>query len=157
LGAVRVTTPNGTDWTVRRRWVPVEVSDRIGHRWRRRPKADGLGDSLELLDAGADIPIVGVVAAGIGVVVFLVVLVIWFPPLILIGFEIVLFVVLFIGGVFARFVLRRPWRVEARSGAERRHWFVQGFRAAGRHRDEIARRLRHGQNPLGEATASVAS
>jgi hypothetical protein len=48
-----------------------------------------------------------------------------------------------------------PWRVEARSAAGRRDWFVQGFRAAGRERDEIARQLRHGQNPVGAAHGAL--
>jgi hypothetical protein len=79
-------------------------------------------------------------------------------PLILIGIDLIWLLLVFGFGLIGRVVLRRPWRVEAvrDDGRERRAWFVRGYRAAGRHRDEVARRFRHGQNPSGDQPGALA-
>lgn len=97
----------------------------------------------------------GAFAVVVALFVAVLLLAIWFPFVILLVVDIVWLVLVAVFGVVGRVVLRRPWRVEARSGDDRRHWYVRGFRAAGRHRDEIVRQFRHGQNPLGDAPPSV--
>lgn len=76
-------------------------------------------------------------------------------PLVLIGIDLVWLLLVGVFGTIGRVVLGRPWRVEAVAADERRQWFVRGYRAAGRHRDEIARQLRHGQNPLGDGAGAL--
>ncbi len=151
MGAVSVTTPSGVTWTVRRRWIPHREG--IGIRSRLKRHLDRLGDGdsgwldiIDLPDFGSDL---GGVAIVIGLIVVFIVLALIGLPLVLVGIDLIWLVLVLVFGVFGRVVLRRPWRVEARSGDERRQWFVQGYRAAGAHRDEIARQFRHGQNPVG--------
>lgn len=156
MGAVRVTTPGGAIWTVRRRWLPHR--DGIGPRarWRRHRERRGSGsdwsDGFAALDFGSDVAGVAVV---IGLVLAIILVIVFGWPLVLIGIDLVWLLLVGIFGTIGRVVLRRPWRVEARSGDERRDWYVQGFRQSGRHRDEIARQLRHGQNPLGDGSAAL--
>ena len=124
-------------------------------RSRRRGRRDGgprWHDALDIPDVGGDLAGLAIVVA---IVVAIVLLVLFGWPLVLVGVDLVWLAFVSIFGVIGRVLLRRPWRVEARSGAERRHWYVSGFRAAGRHRDEIARQLQHGQNPLGDVPSPV--
>jgi hypothetical protein len=163
VGATRVSTPGGTAWTVRRRWVPHR--DGVGFRARfaqrrskRRDQRSGESresawyDGLDIPDFGADLEGLAIILA---IVVAIVVLALFGWPLVLVGIDLAWLLLVSIFGVIGRVVLRRPWRVEARSGDERRHWYIQGYRAAGRHRDEIARQFQHGQNPHGDAPAPV--
>lgn len=155
MGAVRVTTPAGSTWTVRRRWTPHRERNLRDRFRRRRPDSDGLLDALDVAADAGDLPVLGAVAVVVAVFLAILLLAIWFPFVILLVVDIVWLVLAGVIGVIGRVLLRRPWQVEARSSDERRHWYVPGFRAAGRHRDEIARQFRHGQNPLGEAPSPV--
>ncbi|MFW2336298.1 hypothetical protein, partial [Ilumatobacter sp.] len=113
-------------------------------------------------DGGLDVlepafgPIVldlGIAGLVIGIVVFvaLAIVLVFGWPLILLGLDLAWLLAVAGVGAIARLVLRRPWRVEAVAGGERRQWFVQGFRAAGRHRDEVARQFEHGLDPASGA------
>ncbi|MDJ0768549.1 MAG: hypothetical protein QNJ12_07125 [Ilumatobacter sp.] len=103
-------------------------------------------DGVELLDFSGDIEAVAIVVA---IVVAIILLFLFGWPLLLLGIDLAWLLIVGIFGVIGRVVLRRPWRVEATSTDERREWFVQGFRAAGRRRDELARQFEHGLNPDG--------
>ncbi len=61
------------------------------------------------------------------IVVAIVLLVLFGWPLVLVGVDLVWLAFVSIFGVIGRVLLRRPWRVEARSGDERRHWYVSGL------------------------------
>ncbi len=156
MAAITVDDPNGTAWTVRRRWVPHRERRGVRDRWRRRPDTDGLSDGLTVAGDFAEIPVVGIVAAVIGGLLFVVLMAIWLPFAVLLVIDLVWLAVVLVGGAFARVVFRRPWRVEARSPEEIRVWHVRGYRAAGEQRDAIARQLQHGHNPLGETPPPLA-
>jgi hypothetical protein len=71
-----------------------------------------------------------------------------FPPLILIGIDLLWVVVMFAFGLLGRVVLGRPWSVVATSaGGERREWKVRGFRGAGQLRDTLQAEFDAGLNP----------
>jgi hypothetical protein len=70
------------------------------------------------------------------------------PGLVLIGVDLAWLLGVFVVGLVARFVLRRPWLVDAHSSTgERRQWAVRGFRAAARVRDELAADFASGLHP----------
>lgn len=160
MGAVRVTTPDGTDWVVRRRWVPQRERSVVLRSLERRRllqserrRGDGWYHSLDLPAFGDELAAAAIVVAGVAL---LVVMLLFGWTLVLVGVSVVWIVLGTIVGTLARVVLRRPWWVEARSATERRDWYVRGFKAAGAHRDEIARQFRHGQNPSGNPPGALA-
>lgn len=154
MGAVCVTSPTGVTWTVRRRWLPHREGIGPRARWRRHRERGGSdwASGIDALDFGSDLAGIAIV---LGLIVLILVLLFFGWPLVLIGIDLAWLLLVGIFGTIGRVVLRRPWRVEARSDGERRDWFVQGLRQSGRHRDEIARQLRHGQNPLGDGSAAL--
>jgi hypothetical protein len=148
----RVSTPDGVVWSVRRRWLPHREGKGVVQRFRKhsKPNAGDFADlPLGIGDGAAGL----VVALVIGIALVLLLVFGW--PVILLGIDLVWLLLVGVLGVIGRIVLRRPWRVEAVSRTERRSWFVKGYRAAGRERDEIARRFQHGQNPTGVETAPM--
>ena len=147
MATITIHDPTGVEWAVRRRWVPHRDGKGVRERWRRRPETDGLADGLGLAGDAADIPVVGVVAAVVAVLLFVVLMTIWFPFVVLLAVDLVWLSLVVVVGAVGRIVLRRPWRVEARSDDDRREWFVHGYRAAGQLRDELAIQFRHGANP----------
>ena len=151
-----VSTPEGVEWTVRRRWIPhregigvrrriEQRAARLAARRRRKRRWDA--------DIPFDVPLdlEGLVVLIVGVVIFAVLLVVFVLfgwSIVLLGIDLIWFVLVFVLGLLGRVVLGRPWRVEAVGNGERRVWHVQGFLAAGRARDELARQFQHGRNPL---------
>jgi hypothetical protein len=131
LGRHVVTDPTGREWTVGLRWLPRRPKwigwGRAPRRSRRDGDRTGWFHGLEVLDA-ADSP--GAFVAILGVVAL--VLVIWFAviPIAVLLLDIVFVALLVVGGVAARVLFRRPWIVEARSGAEHVRWPVVGFGAS---------------------------
>jgi hypothetical protein len=150
----RVHAPDGRAWSIRRRWIPHREGKGLRARWARRRR---LGDIADVPDVGGCADDLTGLAIVLGLIVLIVLIVLFGGPVLLLGID--LLWLLFVGliGLLGRVVLRRPWRVEAVSGSDRRSWFVSGYRAAGRQRDEVARQLQHGQNPLGSEAATVPS
>ena len=109
-------------------------------------------DGADVIDFGVDIE---AFVLAVGVVIFLIAMVLFGWPIVLLGIDAIWLLLIGTLGLLGRVVLRRPWRVEAVSDAERRQWYVQGFRNAGTERDELARRFRLGQNPRGVETSQV--
>ena len=69
-------------------------------------------------------------------------------PVLLIGIDLVWFVLAFVVGALGRFVFGRPWRVEACGpSGERRDWYVRGFGDAGRLRDTLQAEFDAGLDP----------
>jgi hypothetical protein len=152
LPGVTVQTPDGTTWTVRRRWIPHRDGKGIVQRFRNHRTVGGLED--------LDLPIgFGLDAAGfvIGIVLFVTLglLLVFGWPLLLLGIDLAWLLIVGILGLVGRVVLGRPWRVESVSDTRRHDWYVQGFRAAGRLRDDLANQYRHGHNPLPPATTQM--
>ncbi|MFN2468137.1 MAG: hypothetical protein ABR521_08440 [Gaiellaceae bacterium] len=127
-----VFTPGGTQWLVRRRWVRRP-------RWGWHGWTPGGGDLL----AGGDLSLGGL-AIGLALLVAVTLLAVFLLPLLL--FLVQLAVVLL--AVPLRFLLGRPWTVEALSSDGARHeWLVRGWRASGRRIDRIAHALEVGRDP----------
>ena len=150
-----VTAPDGRTWTVRRRWLPhrdgvgwrarfAQGRERIDRRRGDRRDDTRWYDHLDVPDLGDSI---AVAIAIIAVVALIVLMTMFGWTFLLLGIDLLWLLLVAVLGLLGRVVLGRPWRVEATTDGERRDWFVQGFGAAGRARDEIARRLQHGIDP----------
>jgi hypothetical protein len=70
-------------------------------------------------------------------------------PLVVLGLELLVFLLIALLGIAGRFLLGHPWTVRAKGTAGRElTWRVKGFGAAGRVRDEAAQALANGdRNP----------
>ena len=148
-------------WRVRRRWLPHAEGRGVRARFdahRRRQAAERRRDDTaddrtrwyDFVDPGGCIdPFDGVVALVLALrVVLAVVLFVFGGPVLLIGIDLVWFVVVFVAGTLGRFVFGRPWSVEAVDGAgERRVWKVKGFGDAGRLRDRLQVEFDAGLDP----------
>ena len=151
-----VTDPAGVVWRVRRRWIPHSEGRGLKARLRKRkqqqpvagtttPAKKKRGEWIDVPDLIPDVDSIAALVIGIVVVVVVVLLVAFGPGLFLLGIDLAWLAVVFVAGLFAHVVLRRPWLVEAvPSGGDRRQFAVQGFRAAGRARDDIAGSLSAG-------------
>ena len=75
----------------------------------------------------------------------------WFVVItaLLLVLDLVVVVLLAVGGVLAHVLLRRPWEVEASSGDRRLTWLVGGWRPGHYEVDEVAASLRAGRVPEG--------
>ncbi len=150
-----VTAPDGRVWAVRRRWVPhrdgvgwrarfAQRRERVEARRAGRSDESRWYDHLDAPDFGDSI---AAAVAIIAVLVLIVLTVLFGWTILLLGIDLLWLLLVGAAGLVGRVVLGRPWRVEAATDGERRDWFVQGFRSAGRARDEIARRVQHGLDP----------
>jgi hypothetical protein len=143
LGPRVVDAPNGRTWRVGREWLP--------RRRVRVPRGRGDRGLLDWLDPSTlvDDFSAGGILAGIAVVLALVIalFVVW--PIVAIAIEVVLLVVLFLAGLAGRVVLRRPWRVVARTGPPWREVThdVVGWRASGEAIDAMAAAIAAGREP----------
>jgi hypothetical protein len=141
---VQVTTAAGV-WHVRRRWAPRHLGAqtiwaRFMHRSRRvRRRTSDVGD---IPDPGCVPDIAeGIVFLLVLVVVVLFLIFIGIPFLIALG-ELILIVLLTLGGVAGRVLFRRPWTVDAVDPAGVHHaWSVVGWRASAAARQLIADRI----------------
>ncbi len=143
IGAKRVRAPDGTEWRVGRRWLPDKPT-----LWRREGDAEG-GDWLSSaeLDGADDVFVVVIaVVAVIATIVFLTTVVF---PIIVLAFEVMVVLVLLVGGIAGRLVLRKPWTIRARAEHGRElTWRAQGWRRSGRVRDDVAAALALGQTDI---------
>ena len=144
MPTVQVIAPDGTVWTVRRRWIPHREGKGISQRFRNRRRKREL-DGLDLpFSFASDLEGLAIV---LGLIVAFVVLLLFGWPLILLGIDLAWLLLVGVFGVIGRVVLRRPWRVESTNDTQRLDWYVQGFRSAGRLRDDLANQYRHGHHP----------
>jgi len=142
-----VVAPDGRVWTVGREWV----SGRI--RLRREPERDvpdggegdwSLGDLFSFDDITPSAVAVGLAIALVAALLFVVVL-----PLVALVVELVLLLIVFVAGLMARVVLRRPWQIVAKTSGpppENLSWQVVGWRASGRAISEIEGSLEAGDS-----------
>jgi hypothetical protein len=148
IGAQRVTAPDGTTWQVGRRWLPDKPT-----LWRRRKRekdatSRGNGGGDWFPDFGFDeaFAFVLVILAAI-VVIFLLTTVVF--PIIVLGLELMIVLVLLLGGLAGRFLFRKPWTIRARSGDGRElSWHASGWRRSGRVRDDAAAALALGHTDV---------
>src|SRR5689334_9207133 len=97
----KVTAPDGTKWTLGRRWMPrrrrlgrVDVPDGGGADW--------------MPDIGDDLGILGAIVLAIFLVIAAVFVVLVLFNVIAIAVELLILIVLFVAGIVSRVVFRRP-------------------------------------------------
>jgi hypothetical protein len=139
----RVTTPDGTTWTVGRSWVGKRRLKTWA--WRREGTADGmLWNFPGTIFDGVDLE--GGVVVLIGVVVIALVLV----PLILFGIELLILGCILAIGVVSRSIFGKPWTVTAapaKGNEDTAVWRVRGWRKSAELIDLICTNLRSGDGP----------
>ncbi len=132
-----MTSPDGTRWRVRRRWLNRPLPDlrKRFKEYREENTGEGVLDGAWAIGAG-DSPWVGIaIAVGVILLVFLLL------PLIGVAIELILLVLLLGSGLIGRVVLRRPWTVEAQSlddGRRSASYAVKGWQRSSRAATEIA-------------------
>lgn len=151
MAAKPVVDPEGRTWKVRRRWLHRSVS------WRgpKGGRALDLIDGADLVGAGAELPVVGVVLFAIGALLIGVLAVVFVIPALIFALELLLVLVAVVVGVLSRVLFKRPWTVEARLKGtyDRREWKVTGWRASGDLLDSVAARLQ-ATGDIGDVTWS---
>ena len=131
-----VEAPDGTTWTVRRRWL---------HRpdWRAPDT-----DALDFVD-GAALPFD--LVDGPGAFVAAIAIVVLFFALLVLALPVIVFVaglVVALAGLAARIAAIRPWTIEARTNGRRIEWRAHGWRRSGRVLQEVAAALALGQTDV---------
>jgi hypothetical protein len=152
IGAKRVTAPDGTVWQVGRRWLPEKPT-----LWRpKRRHADDGGGWLSDVGIGDVDDAIAIVIAVIGVIILFFLLTTVVFPIIVLGIEIVIVVVLLVAGLAGRLVFRRPWTIRARAADGRElTWRAAGFRRSGRVRDDAAAALALGHTQIQPSEATT--
>jgi hypothetical protein len=134
-----VLAPDGRMWKVGRQWLPFRVRLR---RERELPDPSWAGNLFDLADLSLGGILVGLSIAILGAVLLLIV---W--PLVALAIEVAIVLIVFLVALAGRLVLRRPWRIVARSRSPVRAtlaWHVVGWRASGRVIEEVADSLAAG-------------
>lgn len=144
MASVRVDTMAGP-WYVRRRWAPRHLgADTIWGRFRSRNHRvrQRTSEMADIPDPGcaADLgEAIAVFVVALLVIVFMVL--VGFPFLIALG-ELLLVLLLAVGGALARILFRRPWTVDAVGPTGEHHrWEMVGWRRSDAARRFIAKRL----------------
>jgi len=149
-----VLAPDGRMWRVGREWLPTSRLRARLRRDREMPDFSEPGWAFEFL--GADLTVGSIIAAvALTILAVLVLFLAW--PVVALAVEVVIVIVLFLGGLVGRLVLRRPWRIIARTKGSPRTaaaWHVVGWRASGEAIGQIADALAAGE-PLPRATDRV--
>lgn len=158
----RVAAPDGTSWTVGRKWLPRPPrSVRKVIDWLLEPRnsasvpdaprlesrgsdwggsVDGIGT---LLEGGAEGGPAGCLVAlllGLAAVVLIWVVV----PVLVFALDLLLVLLIAAAAVAGRVLFRRPWTVVARSDARDYEWAVVGWKASGRAIHVIEQAIRRG-------------
>lgn len=135
----RVVDPQGTEWTVRRRWVHRRL------RWRgpRRGALDLL-DGADLIGSAGDLPVVGIVFLVIGLILIAVFAVLFIIPAVIFLIELLIVLAIVTIGVVGRMLFGRPWTVEARRDGDGAgyEWQTTGWRASNELVHAVAGQLR---------------
>ncbi|HVY77020.1 MAG TPA: hypothetical protein VG898_00760 [Solirubrobacterales bacterium] len=137
MGGKQATSPDGTRWRVRRRWLDRPLPDlrKRFRELRRENVGEDALDGLFVIDFGDS------VWASIGLAIAVLLLVVVLLPVLGIALELILIVLLLGSGLVGRVILRRPWTVEAQSLDVERlsaSYAVKGWRRSGRAAAEIA-------------------
>lgn len=141
---MRVDTASGT-WHVRRRWAPRHLGpDTIFARFRNRSRRvrRRTSDLADVPDPGCAADLGEAIAVFVIVVVVIAFLVlVGIPFLVALG-ELLLVLLVAVGGAVGRVLFRRPWTVDAVEPDGGHHrWSVVGWKASGTARQFIADRI----------------
>jgi hypothetical protein len=157
---VKVVDPDGTDWTVRRRWLPRYEGRGLRERLRQR-RARSAGrqahDVLRWYDRlgipFADDSLTAVIVSLL-VIGGLILLVLFGIPALLALVDLALVLAVTAAGLIGRLLFRRPWTVEARATTGDLHEaHVVGWRRAGELAAAMARSIENGAS-LGPGRAT---
>lgn len=147
-----VVAPDGRSWTVRR--VILRRIPRFS--WRRDRsgvRRDGAGhepwwshlDPDPVLDGLDNFLVVLIAIAALAAFIFVVL------PVLLFLFDVVVVLLLTLGGIILRVLFRRPWKIVAATNpdiGEKHAWAVVGTRASARAVEDVARQLLFGTDVL---------
>ena len=141
---MKVTALDGRAWTVRRRWAPKvarRFRERAGGHLRRVREVANAGDVADAASFFDELlPALAILVVTVVAIAFLVT---GLPLLI----DVVLVVLFGLGGALGRLLFRRPWTVEAVSGADRVERSAVGWRASSDAVGRLGDDLRHGRAP----------
>ena len=135
----KVTAPDGTEWTLGRRWLPS---------WKVLGRADP-GSAPDLPDGGLDddTGIFAMIFLAIFAVIAAIFLVLVLFNVVAIAIELMIFIVALFAGLFSRVVLRRPWTVFAKSERMTHVRHAVGWRGSRAQLDAMASALSSGLEP----------
>jgi len=155
---VKAVDLDGTEWRVRRRWLPryegKGLRERNRQRKARRARRDGDGagtilDALDLPDGGDSLLVWVVLVVG---VLLLFVLAVWGVVFVLALVDLIVVLLVALVGVAGRVLFRRPWTVEATAPDGRRHERrVVGWRRSSAAANELAADIAHNRLPAAPA------
>ena len=134
-----VTTPDGTKYTLGRRWLP---------KWKQLARVDP-GSGPDLPDGGLDddTGIFATIFLAIFAVIAAVFLALVLFNVVAIAIELVIFLFALFAGLFSRVVLRRPWTVYAKSQHMTHERHAVGWRGSRRELRALGERLASGLEP----------
>jgi hypothetical protein len=133
----KATAPDGAEWKLGRRWFP------------RRDGWDGVDTGeLPFPDLGDADDLFGAILLAIFAVIAVVFLALLLFNVVVLAIEIAILVLGLLIGLFSRVVLRKPWTVFAKSGAQVDERHVVGWRASRRLIDELAGEIESGRFQL---------
>jgi hypothetical protein len=111
----------------------------------KKRKVDSIDTGGNWDIGGAD-DVFGLILVVFAALVFVVLFATVIVPIVAMGLELILILLVFFWTVGARLVLRRPWTVRARAKDGRElTWKARGYRRSGRVRDEAAEALARGE------------
>jgi hypothetical protein len=150
-----VRDPDGRAWVVRRRWTPRAGAGSAWSRLRRRSR-----QSTKHAEMAGDVSLYSAfVVDDFAVVVRWIVIVVVATVLIVVSafaavVEIALLVLLVLVGILTRFLLDRPWTIEATpDDGEALTWQATGWRSSGERLGQIIALLQSGITPPPDAPA----
>jgi hypothetical protein len=140
----RVSTPDGVQWRVRRRWLTRGMR----HRWAWRREAGENVASRLPWDSISDFDLAGGLLVIVGLIVVTLVLI----PILLFGIELIIVGCFLAAGLVGRLLLGRPWVIEARvlgrsDQAQSLQWKVSGWRRSRQRIDDVVKELAAGRDP----------
>ncbi|HYJ66778.1 MAG TPA: hypothetical protein VEX15_03870 [Nocardioidaceae bacterium] len=155
----RVRAPDGRSWVVRRRWMPRLGAGTAWSRLRGRSRRSRR--STKHAETAGDVSLfTAFIVDDFAVVVRWVVIVVVATLLIVLSafaaiVEVALLVLLVLVGILTRFLLDRPWTIEATpDDGEALKWQATGWRSSAERLSQVATLLESGITPPPDAPAS---
>jgi hypothetical protein len=131
--------------------APEEARKAKADRSRGGSSGGDLFGGLDSFDEGFVI-----VLALIAVVIVVILLVTVVFPILVLGIEVLIVILLLVGGIAGRLVFRKPWTIRARAADGRElTWRASGFRRSGRVRDDAVAALALGHTQIHPSEAAI--
>ena len=147
--AITATSPDGTEWTVRRAFLRGKDGHGRRIRWRG-PDVDAL-ELLRFVEFAdmADVPVIGAVGLAIAAVAVVAVVLLFLPAIALGLIQALVVAILFVVAVVAATLFGRPLlvRAEEPSTGASIVWAVQGWGTSTTVRAQVVAAIEAGQDP----------